>query len=200
MQALSWFLRDELEKGFIQIREESTHKGVRMTVKFSLRQRRRQWCHKLNKIVDGGGGISQINSTRMIFCHKLGKFTFKRLIHLDKCHCLKLPFSIYTQLESPCNIFYWYILWLSESLSLGIFSILFTTMGYCLLKAEMIIRELSKSRNFISKVLSSSCNWQAIIFLFLLLLMPNVFVCQHYVDEKSKALKYSIIQGCGGWL
>lgn len=158
IQALSWFLRDELEKKFVQIREENTCKGVRMTIKFWLGQRHGQWCHKLNKIVDGGGGISQINSTHMIFCHKLGKFMFKRLVHLDTCHCLKLPFSIYTQLESPSNLFYWYILWLSESLSFGIFLILFTTVGYFLLKAEMIIRELSKSRNFISNVLSSSCN------------------------------------------
>lgn len=59
-----------MRKRFIQIREAS--KGMRMTLKFPLGQMDGQWCHKLNKVMDGGRGISQISNKHMIFCHKLG--------------------------------------------------------------------------------------------------------------------------------
>lgn len=93
-----------MEKGYVQIREGS--KGVRMTLKVSGRQMDGQWCHKLNKKMDGEGDVSEINSKHVIFYHKLGKFVFKKLVHLDECNHLKLPSAIYTQLESSVTFFF----------------------------------------------------------------------------------------------
>lgn len=92
-----------MRKRSVQIREKS--KGMKMTWKFPLRQMDGQLCHKLNKVMDAGGGASQINNKHMIFCHKLGKFTFKRLVHLVKCYCLKLP-SPYLHNWNPLVIFF----------------------------------------------------------------------------------------------
>lgn len=56
--------------------------------------------------MDGEGGVSQINDKHVIFYHKLGKFVFKKLVHLDECNHLKLPSSIFAQLESSITFFF----------------------------------------------------------------------------------------------
>lgn len=93
------------------------------------------------------GGASQINNKHMIFCHKLGKFMFKRLVHLAKCYCLKLP-SPYLHNWNPLVIFFiGHSVTIQEFESFIVYQmiLLSTKMGYCLLKAKMAIENSLKA-------------------------------------------------------
>lgn len=117
---------------------------MRMTLKFPLRQMDGQWCHKLNKVMDGGRGISQISNKHMIFCHKLGNSWSRDwcilLILLSQIllssYSLKL-LSPYLHNWNPLVTFLIGHSLIILELWVFVLILLRTKMGYCLLKIKM---------------------------------------------------------------
>lgn len=122
-----------VEKGLVQIREESTCEGMSVTLRSSLRQTHGPRWRKLNKTSDAGASVSQINSTHGVL-QQIGKFMFKRLVHLDECYYLKLPFSLVTQLGSY-NLFIDVFVTVLELESLYVFSFLVYHSGVLFTKS-----------------------------------------------------------------